>query len=79
MVTTADVSTPRGCRHLYNMLLAKKGSLIRIIPESTPEEINIIRRQIVMMYHPDRWQQDQEKANFFMKKVNLAWEVLSQR
>ena len=77
VVTTADVSTPRGCRHLYNMLLAKKGSLIRIIPESTPEEINIIRRQIVMMYHPDRWQMDKEKATFFIQKVNVAWEVLS--
>jgi len=76
VVTTVDVSTPHGCYHLYNMLLAKKGSDIRIGPGSSKAEIGKARKQIIMMYHPDRWQ-GAERANFFMKKVNVAWEVLS--
>ena len=79
VVTTADLSTPQGCYHLYNMLLAKKGSDIRIGPLSPKSDISKARKQIIMMYHPDRWQTDNEKANFFMKKVNVAWEVLSRR
>jgi len=76
VVTTVDVSTPHGCYHLYNMLLAKKGSDIRIDGGSSRSEIGKARKQIIMMYHPDRWQ-GTERANFFMKKVNVAWEVLS--
>jgi len=79
VVTTADLSTQQGCYHLYNMLLAKKGSDIRIGLESPKEDIGKARKQIIMMYHPDRWQTDSDKANFFMKKVNVAWEVLSSR
>ena len=79
VVTTADVSTPVGCYHLYNMLLAKKGSDIRIGPDSLKSEISKARKQIIIMYHPDRWQKDKDKANFFMKKVNVAWEVLSKK
>jgi len=78
-VTTADLSTQQGCYHLYNMLLAKKGSDIRIGPESPKTDINKARKQIIMMYHPDRWQTDSDKANFFMKKVNVAWEILSKK
>jgi len=77
VVTTVDVTTPQGCYHLYNMLLAKKGSDIRIGPESPNTDISKARKQIIMMYHPDRWQTDKEKATFFMKKVNVAWEILS--
>ena len=77
VVTTADVTTPQGCYHLYNMLLAKKGSDMRIGEESGRADISKARKQIIMMYHPDRWQSEEEKANFFMKKVNVAWEVLS--
>ena len=77
VVTIADLSTPQGCFHLYNMLLAKKGSNIRIGPNSTKDEIGKARKQIIMAYHPDRWQTDQTKATFFMQKVNGAWEVLS--
>jgi len=77
VVTTADLSTPQGCYHLYNMLLAKKGSDIRTGLESPKTDIGKARKQIIMMYHPDRWQTDKEKATFFMQKVNVAWEVLS--
>ena len=76
VVTTVDVTTPQGCFHLYNMLLAKKGSDIRIDGGSSRSEIGKARKQIIMMYHPDLWQ-GAERANFFMKKVNVAWEVLS--
>ena len=79
VVTTADLSTQQGCYHLYNMLLAKKGSNIRIGPESPKTDISKARKQIIMMYHPDRWLTDSDKANFFMKKVNVAWEVLSKK
>jgi len=77
VITTGDVSTPQGCYHLYNMLLAKKGSGIRISQESSRDEINKARKQIIMMYHPDKWQDDEEKATFFMQKINVAWELLS--
>ena len=77
VVTTADLSTPQGAYHLYNMLLAKKSSNIRIGPNSGKDEIGKARKQIIMAYHPDRWQTDKAKANFFMQKVNGAWEVLS--
>jgi len=79
VVTTADTSTLKGCFHLYNMLLAKKGSDLRIGTESTKSEVGKARKQIIMIYHPDKWQTDKTKANFFMKKVNVAWEVLSDR
>jgi len=78
-VTTADISTPHGCYHLYNMLLAKKGLNIRIGLDSTRSEVNKARRQIITIYHPDKWQTDKEKATFFMQKVNVAWEVLSRK
>jgi len=77
VVTTADVSTHHGCYHLYNMLLAKKGSNMRIGPGVDRPDITKARKQIIMMYHPDRWQTDKEKATFFMQKVNVAWEKLS--
>jgi len=79
VITTVDVTTTQGCYHLYNMLLAKKGSDIRIGGGSSESDISKARKQIIMMYHPDRWQTDNDKANFFMKKVNVAWEVLSKR
>ena len=79
VVTTADTSTLKGCFHLYNMLLAKKGSDLRIGPDSSKSEVGKARKQIIMIYHPDKWQTDTTKANFFMKKVNVAWEVLSAR
>ena len=77
VITTSDLSSPQGCYHLYNMLLAKKGSNIRIGPNSSKDDIEKTRKQIIMMYHPDRWQTDKDKATFFMQKVNGAWEVLS--
>ena len=77
IVTTVDVSTRRGCYHLYNMLLAKKGSTIRVGPDTPQDVIRKARREIIMMYHPDRWQSDKEKATIFMQKVNVAWELLS--
>ena len=78
VVTTADLSSPQGCYHLYNMLLAKKGSNIRIDSHSPRTDVSKARKQIIMMYHPDRWQGDRDKATFFMQKVNVAWELLSQ-
>ena len=77
VITTGDLSTPKGCYHLYNILLAKKGSGIRISQESGRDEISKARKQIIMMYHPDKWQDNKEKATFFIQKVNVAWEVLS--
>jgi len=77
VVTASDTSTPQGCYHLYNMLLAKKGSNIRISSNSSKDEIGKVRKQIIMIYHPDKWQTDKEKATLFMQKVNVAWEVLS--
>jgi len=79
VVTTADLSTPQGCYHLYNMLLAKKGLNIRIGLDSTRSEVNKARKQIITLYHPDKWQTDKGKATFFMQKVNVAWEVLSKK
>jgi len=79
VVTIADCTTPHGCYHLYNMLLAKKGLDMRIGPKSNRSEISKVRKKIITIYHPDKWQTDKDKANFFMKKVNLAWEVLSNR
>jgi len=43
----------------------------------TTADIIRICRQIILKYHPDRWHTDEEKATFFMQKVNVAWEVLS--
>jgi len=77
VITTTDVNTVQGSYHLYNMLLAKKGSEIRIGPVSSKSDIGKARKQIIMMYHPDKWQSDKDKATFFMQKVNVAWEVLS--
>lgn len=77
VATTADVTTAKGCYHLYNILLAKKGSEIRIGPLSPKSDISKARKQIIRMYHPDRWQSDEDKATFFMQKVNVAWDVLS--
>ena len=80
IVTTADVSKQQGCYHLYNMLLAKKGSDIRIGPESESSEISKARKKIITLYHPDKWPIEyKEKATFFMQKVNVAWEVLSRK
>ena len=77
IVTTGNVTTLKGCYHLYNMLLAKKGLDQRIGPNSTQEEISKARKKIIIIYHPDKWQTNQEKATFFMQKVNVAWEILS--
>ena len=79
IVTTANVTTLNGCYHLYNMLLAKKGSDMRIGPNSTQEETSKARKKIIIIYHPDKWQTDKEKATSFTQKVNAAWEVLSKR
>jgi curved DNA-binding protein CbpA len=46
---------------------------IRIGPSSSKDEIGKARKQIIMMYHPDKWQTDKEKATFFTQKVNVAW------
>jgi len=77
IVTTADVSTPQGCYHLYNMLLAKKGLDMRIGSLSSKSDINKARKQIILMFHPDKWIENKDRATFFMQKVNVAWEVLS--
>ena len=79
IVTTADTKTLKGCFHLYNMLLAKKGLNIEIGPGSTPSEVARVRKRIITIYHPDKWQTDKKKATFFMQKVNVAWEVLSRK
>lgn len=78
VVTTADLTTRRGCHHLYNMLLAKKGSDTRIGFGSSEKDIAKARRTIIKMYHPDRWRTDSDKATFFMQKINSAWEFLSE-
>ncbi len=74
-----DITKRQGCLNFYNMLLGKKKFKIKLSSDSTPDQIKKARRIIIKNYHPDKWQSDKDKATFLMKRINVAWDLLSKK
>ena len=69
VITTTDVSTTQGCYHLYNMLLAKKGSDIRIGDGSTRSDISKARKQIIMMFTRTDGRARKKRLTFSLRRT----------